>query len=655
MELMKKQEEELKQKFYSSMVKPEPAEPELIMPLTLPRSFEGSSTLPLKENEIKKEKEKKKKNKKDKKKKEKRMKEKKKKSKEKRSKKSSSSESGSSSESSTETSDSEEEKKIKKEFLADLEGKSKNIKNSVRGKEKLDEDKSSSIPIKLPEKSKWELDDVMEKKPPLPVPPPPEPKEVFEVQEQPRRSELDNKVTKDKSKSEVSESEKESVKSSREKTKTREKHRDWSKNEDERSSRYDKKRSYRDKRHESSRRERRRESSWDRKKDYRSSRYRRSRTRSRSRSASREKVTPGVIPAPLYDLFKLPDKHLAPHSETSKSERSEDYPHETDDGESKFEKQAVEAAKKKKIQPVVNLPKSKFGFIGRMPFAKRRSDSGKRDDDSPKKEDSAELEAPPPPRITQPRPPSPNPLAPKPVLTTKTKVETAKEIVSKYQKAFQEKVEEPPQPAIQMPMMMNVEIPNPPLPPSPPVLTMIPPSPPKIRESPKSPKKVKKSPYPLPKDFQDALSIIYPEEKLEDKTDAYHNPEMLAAAMSYQASMGYGTQMMMSYPGMHMMAAMPQMAPPPHMMNASTMRIFNQSAPAPPPPTSDPSRETPSPVIPPPPPPDDLFESSFGLGSSNGAGIPGLDDEKMETSSKVSVDDMALLGIDAEDLAAQQL
>lgn len=649
MELMKKQEEELKQKFYSSLIKTESAETELIMPLTLPRSFEGS-IIPIKENlEGKKERDKKKKNKKEKKKKEKRMKEKKKKSKEKKSRKSSSSESGSSSESSSDSTDSEDEKKFKKEILADLEGRSKTMRVAMKGKEKSEEERPVTIPITLPEKSKWEMDDIMETK----VVPPSEPKEVLEVKEQPTRSDpLDDKMIKEWMKTEVPEPEKELARNLKEKVKTKDRQKDWSKGEEERSSRYDKKRSYRDKRQESSSSRRERRSSWDRKKDYRSSRHRRSRTRSRSRSISRErereKVTPGVIPAPLYDLFKLPEKHVVLLPENNKSEKSDEHIPETDDGESKFEKQAMEAAKKKKIQPVINLPKSKFGFIGRMPFAKKRSDSdckGKKDEDSPKKEDSCELEAPPPPRITQPRPPSPK--APKPVLTNKTKVETAKEIVSKYQKAFQEKVEEP----VIMKPLPTVEI-NPPLPPSPPVLTMMPPSPPKIRESPKSPKKTKKSPYPLPKDFQDALSIIYPEEKPEDKTDGYHNPEMMAATLSFQPPpMGYGTQMMMAYPGMHMMAAMPQMPPPPHMMNANAMRLFNQTAP--PPPTSEPSRDTPSPVMP--PPPENLFETSFGLGSSNGGGIPGLDEDKMETSSKMSDDDMALLGIDAEDMAAQQL
>ncbi|KAK6634031.1 hypothetical protein RUM44_004638 [Polyplax serrata] len=661
MELMKKQEEELKQKFYTSLIKPESTETELIMPLTLPRSFEGSM-IPLKEN-LDGKKEKKKKAKKEKKKKEKRMKEKKKKSKEKKSRKSSSSDTGSSSESTSESSDSEDEKKFKKEILADLEGRSKSMRAALRSKEKPEDERPVTIPITLPEKSKWEMEEVLENKPALP-PPPPEPKEVPQVREQHTRSEsVDEKnVTKEWVKTEVA-PEKDSSRSAKEKVKSKERQKDWNKNDDDRSSRYDKKRSYRDKRQESSTSRRERRSSWDRKKDYRSSRHsRRSRTRSRSRSNSRErdreKVTPGVIPAPLYDLFKLPEKHSTSTPDNSRYERSDDRIPETDDGESKFEKQAMEAAKKKKVQPVVNIPKSKFGFIGRMPFAKKRSDSdkGRKDDDSPKKEDSAELEAPPPPRITQPRPPSPK--APKPVLTTKTKVETAKEIVSKYQKAFQEKVEEPVLMPVELaPVNLTPVNPpmvplNPPLPPSPPVLamSMSPPSPPKVKDSPKSPKKSKKSPYPLPKDFQDALSIIYPEEKPDDKTEGYHNAEMMAA-LSFQPPMGYGAQMMMAYPGMHMMAAMPQMAPPPHMMNANAMRMFNQTAP--PPPSNEPSRDTPSPVMP--PPPENLFETSFGLGSSNGTGIPGLDDDKMETSSKMSDDDMALLGIDAEDMAAQQL
>ena len=49
-----------------------------------------------------------------------------------------------------------------------------------------------------------------------------------------------------------------------------------------------------------------------------------------------------------------------------------------------------------------------------------------------------------------------------------------------------------------------------------------------------------------------------------------------------------------------------------------------------------------------PPPPANIFESNYKE-------IPGLGDDLEEESTKLSAAEMALLGIDAEDITAQQL
>lgn len=145
-----------------------------------------------------------------------------------------------------------------------------------------------------------------------------------------------------------------------------------------------------------------------------------------------------------------------------------------------------------KKQPAV-LPKSKFGFIGRMPFVRKMKEAT----EEGKKSDSTEPTPPPPPVISSPTKPDASNL------TNMAKV--AKERVFRLQKALSLQ----PPPSVAMVMDMDIDMDTPDFTEEIPIL----PPPPVIR--PQFPPEVTtaclgKSGLPLPQDFEEALSIIFP-------------------------------------------------------------------------------------------------------------------------------------------------
>lgn len=274
---------------------------------------------------------------------------------------------------------------------------------------------------------------------------------------------------------------------------------------------------------------------------------------------------------------------------------------EPEDVESRFDKQAEAANAKKKPLPV--LPKTKFAFIGRMPFAKKRTvPSEERPTKKEQDVKTPDPTPPPPPVISKKVVPVVQPLPP--VLTNKTKVEVAKEILTKSQTALKKR-----QPARDVrpidPVLMEMDMEIEKQEPSPPHIQM-PPSPPKIR--PPLPPEVttnlgkKTMNVPLPPDFQEALSIIYPEQPPKPKTPP----------------------------------------PPPAPPRAPSPPRLATPPPPPPPPGFDDDLDFSD--VPPAPSPPCTFEM---FSSERACIIPsasGMDD----------FDEMALLGIDKEDMAAQR-
>lgn len=211
-------------------------------------------------------------------------------------------------------------------------------------------------------------------------------------------------------------------------------------------------------------------------------------------------------------LPKVPDKHtlLLPETAMFKSPQSSPFPPfkaAPEDNESRFEKQA--AALKKRPPPA--LPKTKFPIIGRMPFVRKKPEPAREDSKRDQDVETPDPTPPPPPMIGK-KPQPPKPPAQPPILTNKTKLEAAKEILSKSQSILQKRHPEP-KPVDPVAMEEDMDIvkqnessppPYPPLPPrfTPPVL------PPEVTKN----LGKKTVAIPLPSDLQEALNIIYPQD-----------------------------------------------------------------------------------------------------------------------------------------------
>lgn len=198
------------------------------------------------------------------------------------------------------------------------------------------------------------------------------------------------------------------------------------------------------------------------------------------------------------EMFKsipnIPEKHIITMPDSPK--KNEIIPsfqfgsRKRQERSNEFEMQCRKEVVKK---PPRVLPKSKLGFIGRMPFVRKQN---------AQTEEAKKAE------ISEPTPPPPPVISSNPIKLDPLNAKAVKEKVLKMQMAFNQQQQMTWPDLVDMEMDMEISTPDL----SPHQIPSLPP-PPMIRPSFPTEMHLRKSGDPLPQDFQDALSIIFPNQR----------------------------------------------------------------------------------------------------------------------------------------------
>ncbi|KAJ9579570.1 hypothetical protein L9F63_004755, partial [Diploptera punctata] len=367
---------------------------------------------------------------------------------------------------------------------------------------------------------------------------------------------------------------------------------------------------------------------------------------------------------------KLPDRKSELEKKVlAKYDEEEDYDEES--AESKFEKQTAESAaklmKKAKKPPVVTIPKSKLPFIGRMPILKHFAKKKKPDETKSENEDKKD--------------------APEdPLVQAQYKLEFTN-VGGKVHIGPQESIgpELPPTEQVQD-MDIDEDTSNSDV--APPVIetsVTVEPEPPVQSSSPKKPL----TDIPLPKDFQDALNILFPGQETTEKKEESnanppgviqsgpkppsnqqqqqqgHWPPMGGPPMMPPPIQGYsgspqGPSQMMGPPMMGPVHGLHGPPPPSHMPGPRGMFGPSYGMPGPPGSMMNPQNvphHPPPPILrgseppvrhPPPPPRKVNRPASKAVTQKKETYV-----KKSDVAGEMSAAELAMLGIDVGDMAAQ--